>query len=205
MCSLGSTAPELRRDFVPHVKIFRRLGVSPGPLALNGPVMLNVCMCGRPAQSKLSIELRRNGCSRFGSCTGGSSTKATDTSWRPAVTGTRTRSRASIASLVSVGLSKSDARSSVPPIVARTAGTPGTATISPARSAMPPIAIAGATSGTTNRLTRGATSDSRPNDARTIGSVATWAASETPRFSVSQPGNRPPLRSASLLIFRSLR
>ena len=49
-----------------------------------------------------------------------------------------------------------------------------------------------ATSGTTARLTTGARSDSRPNDARTTGSVAACAASETPRLSASQPGRRPP-------------
>src|SRR5262249_21213754 len=59
----------------------RRLGVSPAPVALKGPVMVNVCMCGRPAQSKLSIELRRNGCRRFGSCTGGTSPNAAGTTW----------------------------------------------------------------------------------------------------------------------------
>ena len=42
----------------------------PGPLALNGPVIVKVWMCGRPAQSKLSIELRRNGCRRTGSAHG---------------------------------------------------------------------------------------------------------------------------------------
>ena len=90
-----------------------------GPVALNGPVIVKVWMCGRPAQSKLSIELRRNGCRRTGSATGGSSTNATVTSCGPAVTGTRTRSRASTASPVSVGFSNSAARSSRPPIVAR--------------------------------------------------------------------------------------
>ncbi len=54
-----------------------------------------------------------------------------------------------------------------------------------------PAAIAGATSGTTMRLTTGARRASRPNDARTIGSVAAWAASDTPRFSDIQPGSRP--------------
>ena len=44
-------------------------------------------------------------------------TNATVTSCGPAVTGTRTRSRASTASPVSVGLSNSDSRSSRPPIV----------------------------------------------------------------------------------------
>ena len=34
-----------------QVKIFRRLGVSPGPLALNGPVTVSVSTCGRPVAS----------------------------------------------------------------------------------------------------------------------------------------------------------
>ena len=34
-----------------HSKIARRLGVSPGPFALNGPVTASDWMCGRPAQS----------------------------------------------------------------------------------------------------------------------------------------------------------
>ena len=69
---LLGTSRQLRRRCSSgwHVKILRRLGVSPGPLALNGPVIVKVCMCGRPAQSKLSIELRRNGCRRTGSATG---------------------------------------------------------------------------------------------------------------------------------------
>ena len=74
-------------------------------------------MCGRPAQSKLSAELRRNGCSRTVSFTAMLSMNATVTSCGPAGTGTRTRIRSSTASPVSVGLSNIVARSSLPPIV----------------------------------------------------------------------------------------
>jgi hypothetical protein len=51
------------------VKISSRLGVRPTPVGLNGPVIVKVWMWGRPAQSKLSAELRRNGCSRHVSFT----------------------------------------------------------------------------------------------------------------------------------------
>ena len=69
-------------------------------------------------------------------------------------------------------------------------------TSAPPTSATTPAAIAGATSGTTARLTTGDRTASRPNETRTIGSVAAWAASDTPRLSASQPGTRPrPSRS----------
>ena len=51
--------------------------------------------------------------------------------------------------------------------------------------------MAGATSGTTSRFTAGEISASRPNEARTTGSVAACAASDTPRLSASQRGSRP--------------
>ena len=57
--------------------------------------MANVWMCGRPAQSKLSAELRRNGCSRTVSLTAMFSMNVAVTSCGPAVTGTRTRMRSS--------------------------------------------------------------------------------------------------------------
>ena len=62
----------------------------------------------------------------------------------------------------------------------------------PAEHRQTPPSIAAGTSGTTARLTTGETSDSRPNVARTSGSVAACAASEIPRLSASQPGIRPP-------------
>ena len=46
--------------------------------------------------------------------------------------------------------------------------------------------------GRRRRLTAGDRIASRPNETRTIGSVAAWAASETPRLSASQRGTRPP-------------
>ncbi len=55
--------------------------------------------------------------------------------------------------------------------VPTTGGAPMTTTIPPA-SAASPTAMAGATSGTTTRLTTGDRMASRPNDTRTIGSVA---------------------------------
>ena len=81
-----------------------------------------------------------------------------------------------------------------------TAGAPA-ATSTPPASATTPTAIAGATSGTTARFTTGDRIASRPNDTRTIGSVAAWAASDTPRLSASQRGTRPfpsrPIHSVS--------
>jgi hypothetical protein len=74
--------------------------------------------------------------------------------------------------------------------VATRAGAP-IAAKPPATRATAPAAIAGATSGTTPRLTAGATSESRPNSSATIGSVASWAASETPSDSASHARSRP--------------
>ena len=77
------------------------------------------------------------------------------------------------------------------------ASTAPTASGRPARTAAPPAratsptAIAGATRGTTARLTIGDRIASLPNDTRTIGRVAAWAAKETPRLSASQRGIRP--------------
>ncbi len=87
-----------------------------------------------------------------------------------------------------------------PRMVASPAGPP-TDTRPPPASASSPAAIAGATSGTTARLTAGATTERRPKASRTIGSVAACAASETPRLSASQarirPGWGPSSRAAS--------
>jgi hypothetical protein len=54
------------RDAGLHEKIFRRLGVSPDPVGLKGPVIVNVSKCGWPDVSRVSVELRMNGCSRVG-------------------------------------------------------------------------------------------------------------------------------------------
>ena len=86
------------------------------------------------------------------------------------------------------------------PGAARTApiagGSPAR-TRAPPASATTPAAMAGATSGTTSRLTTGDRIASRPNETRTMGRVAAWAASETPRLSASQRGIRPrPCRSS---------
>ena len=71
-----------------------------------------------------------------------------------------------------------------------TIGAPA-ATSAPAPIATTPAAMAGATSGTTARFTAGAMIDRRPNEARMSGRVAACAASDTPRFSVSQRGRWP--------------
>src|SRR6476661_241283 len=96
-----------------------------------------------------------------------------------------------------------DAPTWTTPIMTRRATQPGAArmdpmapgaprpTRTPPASARTPTAIAGATIGTTMRLTAGATSASRPNETRITGRVAAWAASDTPRFSASQDGSRP--------------
>lgn len=73
-------------------------------------------------------------------------------------------------------------------------GSPASAS-QPATIAATPAAMAGGTSGTTSRLTAGATIARRPNTSSTTGSVATCAASETPRLSASQSGTRPGARS----------
>ena len=90
-------------------------------------------------------------------------------------------------------------RSETQPGAARTLPTSGGAPAStrkPPSIATSPAAIAGATSGTTARLTSGDRMASRPNEASTIGSVAACAASDTPRLSASQPGTWPrPTRS----------
>jgi hypothetical protein len=85
------------------------------------------------------------------------------------------------------GRPASVATMSGPPIVARR----------PPMRATPAAAMAGATSGTTMRLTTGDTSASRPNARSTTGSVAACAARDTARHSTSQPGARPADRSAS--------
>src|SRR5713101_1566247 len=83
--SLASIAGEPRRDFAEalaeagasfvardvlvggrHTKIRRRLGVSPGPVGLKGPVTVNVSRCGCPIVSSVSLELRMKGCRRSG-------------------------------------------------------------------------------------------------------------------------------------------
>ena len=73
----------------------------------------------------------------------------------------------------------------------RRAPEPRAIVASPPPRAIALAAIAGATSGTIARLTIGETIASRPNVTRTTGSVAAWAASETARHSISQPGRRP--------------
>ena len=77
-----------------------------------------------------------------------------------------------------------------PPTAATSVGAPA-AERPPATSATAPAAMAGATSGTTPRLITGETIDRRPNSRATIGSVASCAASETPRDSASQARSRP--------------
>jgi hypothetical protein len=67
----------------------------------------------------------------------------------------------------------------------------------PAAKATAPAAMAGGTSGTASRFAAGAIGASRPNVARAIGRVAAWAASETPRLSLSAPGIQRALRSRS--------
>ena len=75
----------------------RRLGVSPGPVALNGPVTVNDFTCGRPVESYVPALLRRNGRRRFVFSAIFLMNVAV-TSRGPAFTGTRTRNRASVAS-----------------------------------------------------------------------------------------------------------
>ncbi len=60
----------------------------------------------------------------------------------------------------------------------------------PATNASAPAAMAGGTSGTATRLAAGAIKASRPKVSRAIGSVAAWAASETPRLSRRGPGSQ---------------
>jgi hypothetical protein len=53
----GDAAAEAGR----HTKICRRLGVSPAPVALNGPVTVSDSTCGWPDGSIVSNELRMKG------------------------------------------------------------------------------------------------------------------------------------------------
>ncbi len=82
---------------------------------------------------------------------------------------------------------------------ASTAGRPASAS-QPAPRAIAPAAMAGGTSGTTSRFTAGATGASRPKSSSTTGSVAAWAASETPSPSTIQPGSRPPVSRSRRLV-----
>ena len=66
-----------------------RLGVSPAPVGLNGPVIVSDWMCGRPVQSSVSTELRRNCCSRRVSPIGRLRMNAAPTDRGPAFTWTR--------------------------------------------------------------------------------------------------------------------
>src|SRR6478672_8315005 len=62
--SLAPVSGELRREGW-QMKTRRRLGVSPGPVGLNGPVTVNDFTCGRPVESYVPALLRRNGRRRF--------------------------------------------------------------------------------------------------------------------------------------------
>jgi hypothetical protein len=87
-----------------------------------------------------------------------------------------------------------------PITVATIPGTPKP-TATPTTSASAPVAIAAGTSGTTIRLTSGATSESRPKSRSTIGVVAACAANDTPRTSAmkrrGRPGSSPARRFVS--------
>ena len=76
-------------------------------------------------------------------------------------------------------------------IAASASGAPSSAR-TPAPRATPPAAMATGTTGTIARLAAGEIRASRPNVARTTGSVAACAARDTPRLSASQLGTRPP-------------
>ena len=76
------------------MKILRRLGVSPGPVALNGPVTVNVSKCGWPDVSRVSVELRMNGCSRVGLARVAALDERRADDVRPGRQRMRTRSRA---------------------------------------------------------------------------------------------------------------
>ena len=96
-----------------------------------------------------------------------------------------------------------DAVASTMPMISRKDTQPGAASTEPTTDGAPkltsapptratsPAAMAGVTNGTTSRFTAGEINASRPNDARTTGSVAACAASDTPRLSASQRGSRP--------------
>jgi hypothetical protein len=104
-----------------------RLGVSPAPAALNGPVRITSSMCGRPEKSMVSDELRTYDWSRrvLRACVFWRN--ATEMSRGPALSGTRTVNRPSTLSPVVVGLSLEAAISSLPPNDARCTRRPSTA------------------------------------------------------------------------------
>jgi hypothetical protein len=81
----------------------------------------------------------------------------------------------------------------------RSAGIPNISN-QPAASATRPRAITGGTSGTATRFATGEMSASLPKTRSTIGSVATCAASDTPRLSRSGPGRRGTRSSSQLVI-----
>ncbi len=105
-----------------------------------------------------------------------------------------------------VHIAVSSAQAGSPRTVATIDGPPSTASAPPARATIA-AAIAGATSGTIARLIAGEIRASRPKVARTTGSVAAWAARDTPSDSASQPGTRPPAtdRSRSSIRFAQAR
>jgi hypothetical protein len=69
--ALVAAEPPVRgADSGRQVKMRALLGVSPGAGVPNGPVMVTDWMCGRPVQSSVSTELRRNCCRRLVSASG---------------------------------------------------------------------------------------------------------------------------------------
>ena len=73
----------------------RRLGVSPGPVALNGPLMVTASNRGTPSESTGS-SVDRYGCSSVGGSALVFWTKVTPIACGPAFIGTRTCIRASM-------------------------------------------------------------------------------------------------------------
>ena len=107
-------------------KILRRLGVSPGPVGLNGPVSVNVSRCGCPIVSSVSFELRMNGCSRSGLTASLRSRNATVMTCGPALSGMRMCARASTSSPAFVMFLRLALKSSSPPTLDRCTRAPST-------------------------------------------------------------------------------
>ncbi len=99
-----------------QLKIRRRLGVSPGPVALYGPVTVNVSKCGWPDVSRVSVELRMNGCSRVGLVASLRATNAAPMTCGPAVSFRRIRPRSSMASPAFVMFTRLALKSASPPM-----------------------------------------------------------------------------------------
>ena len=107
----------------------RRLGVSPGPVGLNGPAIIALSIFGMPSDSTASMS-PCVGRSTVGFLAPVFSTKVTPMACGPALTGTRAFRRRSKLS-AEAGFANSVAQSSGPPTVVANTRTPSTLNSTP--------------------------------------------------------------------------